>query len=318
MNITMKRLLTSILIVMIFLALAYTALYATPSTSLKLFHAGSLIVPFKRLGEEFEKNHPNVKVEFEAYGSIRAARQVTDLGRECDVLGVSDYQVIERLMFPEHADWYLIFASNEIVIAYTDDSKYANEISADNWYAVLTRPDVTFGRSDPDVDPCGHRTLLTWKLACTYYNDSSIYDNLLDRCPEPTMPKESDLVVRLELGQLDYAFEYKSLAVQHGLRFVDLPAEIDLSDPELADLYRTVSVTLGDGTTVEGAPILYAVTIPNTASQTNLAIDFVSILLGPTGQEMLREYGQNPITPAITNDLESLPEALRENVSEWS
>jgi len=47
-----------------------------------------------------------------------------------------------------------------MVIMYINTSKYANEITTDNWYRVLTRPDVQVGRSNPDIDPNGYRTLM--------------------------------------------------------------------------------------------------------------------------------------------------------------
>ena len=52
------------------------------------------------------------------------------------------------------------------------------------------------------------------------------------------------LVALLESGDLDCAFEYESVARQHGLEYVRLPAAIDLSDEGLRDAYRTVRVKL--------------------------------------------------------------------------
>ena len=48
------------------------------------------------------------------------------------------------------------------------------------------------------------------------------------------------LLTLLEAGQIDYAFMYKSLAIQHGLEFVELPPAVDMSSAELADDYRKV------------------------------------------------------------------------------
>ena len=50
-------------------------------------------------------------------------------------------------------------------------------------------------------------------------------------------PKEVDLVALIESNAIDYMFQYKSVAIQHGLKYIELPREINLSDPSLNDLY---------------------------------------------------------------------------------
>jgi ABC-type molybdate transport system substrate-binding protein len=37
-----------------------------------------------------------------------------------------------------------------MVIVYTSHSKFAQEINWDNWYEILTRKEVRFGRANPD------------------------------------------------------------------------------------------------------------------------------------------------------------------------
>jgi len=36
-------------------------------------------------------------------------------------------------------------------------------------------------------------------------------------------------------------FQYKSVAIQHGLKYIELPKEINLSDPSKIDIYSSVS-----------------------------------------------------------------------------
>jgi len=112
-------------------------------------------------------------VILEASGSIDAARKITDLNRTADLLIVADYKIIVNYLFPRNlSDWYIIFARNEIVIAYTNKSAYSDEVNQDNWFYILNRSDVSFCYSDPNRDPCGYRTLLVWKLADKYYNEN--------------------------------------------------------------------------------------------------------------------------------------------------
>ncbi|NTV18461.1 MAG: solute-binding protein, partial [Bacteroidales bacterium] len=86
------------------------------SGDLIIFHAGSLSMPFKAIADTFMRIHPNVKVLAEASGSIDAARKITELGRDCDIMASADYSVIDNLLVPEYADKNIKFASNEMAI----------------------------------------------------------------------------------------------------------------------------------------------------------------------------------------------------------
>jgi molybdate/tungstate transport system substrate-binding protein len=39
-------------------------------------------------------------------------------------------------------------------------------------------------------------------------------------------PKEVDLVALIESNAIDYMFQYKSVAIQHGLKYIELPKMI--------------------------------------------------------------------------------------------
>jgi molybdate/tungstate transport system substrate-binding protein len=295
-----------------------------PSTlegKLIVFHAGSLTLPLDGLTAAFQAKHPGVTFETEASGSNDAARKISELEREADLMMSADYTVIDKLLIPDFADWNVQFARNTMVIAYTDQSQYADEIDADNWYEVLTRDGVIYGHSEPDADPCGYRTLLVWQLAEAHYGVPGLYGTLDEHCPpENVRPKSVELIALLESGDMDYAFEYRSVAVQHGMKFVELPEEINLSMVEQAEFYSQASVEIagaepGTTMTMVGTPIVYGVTIPKNAPSPDLAVEFVKFLLGPEGQAIMDEYGQPPITPAVTNDVDSLPDALKDMVA---
>ncbi len=287
---------------------------------LTIFHAGSLAVPFDEAGEAFIAEHPDVRVQTEGAGSRTAIRKVTELGKRADIIGSADYLAIEELMFPEYADWYIIFAANEMVIAYTEDSKDQDEITADNWHQILLRDGVEYGHADPNADPAGYRTLMLWKLAEIYYDVPGLYKDLDNGRPQKNIrPKSVALTALLQVGALDYAFEYRSVAMQHGLKYLSLPDEIDLSDFGLADYYAQAKVEVtgrepGTITTLIGAPIAYGVTIPRNAPHPELAISFVEFLLGPQGQAIMAENGQPPVVPAIASNRDMLPAELKEFV----
>jgi molybdate/tungstate transport system substrate-binding protein len=305
---------------------------------LKVFHAGSLSVPFEELENEFEARNPGVDVQRESAGSAKSVRKITELGKNADILASADYNLIPSMMMPEYADWYAAFARNQIVIAYTNESMYSDEINADNWYEILMRPGVRYGFSNPNDDPCGYRTQMVTQLAESYYDDSQIYDALiLDKtgmtateengtvmvhvpASEALAPDTDKIMLRsmevelssaLEMGEIDYFYIYRSVAVQHGFEFVELPAEIDLSSIEYADNYKLVQVEMANGDVVTGTPIVYGITIPTNAENPELATEFVKLLLEEPGQQIFIENGQPPIVPAFADGKESMPEELQ-------
>lgn len=285
--------------------------------NLVIFHAGSLAVPVEAMGTAFQEDHPNVTFETEASGSNAAARKISELGREADLMMSADYSVIDELLIPDFADWNVRFARNTMVIAYTDRSDSADQINADNWHDILLRDGVIYGHSEPDVDPCGYRTLMVWRLAEKHYDEPGLYDRLRESCPpENIRPKSVELIALLQSGDMDYAFEYRSVAVQHNLSFVELPDEINLSMVEHAAFYSQATVDIagsepGETMTMVGKPIVYGVTVPHNPPSPELAIAFVEFLLGPDGQAIMEAQGQPPIVPAVSAQVDGLPAALK-------
>ncbi|MCK5861938.1 MAG: substrate-binding domain-containing protein, partial [Candidatus Hydrogenedentes bacterium] len=209
-----------------------------------IFHAGSLSVPFRDIAAAFEKEYPDVQVLREAAGSRTCARKIADLERPCDIFASADYAVIDSLLIPEHAAWNIKFASNEMVIAYTKDSKAIQEITRDNWHRILLRSDIRFGRSEPNTDPCGYRTLLTLKLAEGFYDLPGLAQSFSKKDQRYIRPKETDLLALLETQSIDYVFIYRSVAEQHKLKWITLPDKINLKRPDFAKHYAAVSVGL--------------------------------------------------------------------------
>ncbi|MDI6846940.1 MAG: extracellular solute-binding protein, partial [Candidatus Bathyarchaeia archaeon] len=272
-----------------------------------------------KIGEEFSHKYSRIRIAFESSGSVDAIRKMTDLNRSCDILAVADYNLIPKMMYDNHASWVIIFASNEMVIAYTDGSKYNNEINSTNWYEILSKDEVTIGRSDPNCDPCGYRALMVFELASIYYSDPFINTTLWEHSNTVVRPKSVELLALLEAGQIDYAFEYKSVAVQHNLNYVELPDEINLSNWTMSNYYASVNITISkddEHMVITGAPILYGVTIPKNAEHESEAVDFVKFMLSQDGRNIIEECGQNSMYPAYTDDVSRVPSELREFVQQ--
>lgn len=287
------------------------------SGSITIFHAGSLSYPFREVIKSFNEENPDIRVLTESSGSVAGARKITDLNRICDIYASADYKVIEELLYPEHASWYIAFARNEMALVFTDKSRYALEVNAGNWHEIVQRDDVRFGRSDPDSDPCGYRTLLTWQLAEDHYSLPGLYEKLLPKDTRFIRPKEVDLLALLETNTIDYIFLYRSVAVQHGLNYIILPDSINLGDPALADYYRRARVEVrgtapGKKLTFYGEPMVYAVTIPYKAPNASLAEVFLQFLIHPEkGLKIMETNGQPPLVPPMSDYPGNLPGSLK-------
>jgi len=290
--------------------------------TLVIYHAGSLAIPFKALEDEFELLHPEVDVQLTSGGSRKIARQVSELGDKVDILASADYTVIDTLMIPDHAKWNAWFAKNSMVIMYTQNSKFADEINSENWYEILLKDGVNYGHSEPNADPCGYRTVLTWQLAEKHYENPGLFQKLTDACPEKNIrPKSVELIAMLETGALDYAFEYESVARQHQqqndiFKYIELPGKINLSEVEYTDFYKeNSSIELSGsepGTTVTkvGEPIVYGITMPVNGENPELAKEFLKFFFDrEQGLKILEDNGQ-PVLDKITVTGEGFPEEL--------
>ncbi|HZK07305.1 MAG TPA: substrate-binding domain-containing protein [Bacteroidales bacterium] len=283
-----------------------------------IFHAGSLSVPVKQITEAYQQEHPDVKFLTEAAGSVASIRKITDLHRDCDILLSADYAIIDKLMIPDYSSWNIRFAANEMAIVYASDA--ADTISATNWPRVLANDKVRYGRSDPDSDPCGYRTVLVLDLAERALDVPGLRQNLLNKDQRYIRPKETDLIALLETHTVDYIFIYRSVAVQHNLGYLLLPDSINLKKPTLADWYKTASVDIigsepGTKITQHGEPMIYGLTIPENAPSRELAIDFLDFFLDAAkGMRLMEEAGQPSVVPSPASGYELIPEVLKKYV----
>ena len=102
------------------------------SVPLRVFCAGSLILPFDHLEKAFESRYPHIDVQNECHGSIQVIRHVTELHEAIDVVATADDALIPMLMYPTqdpetglpYADWYIRFATNRLALAYSPRSQY--------------------------------------------------------------------------------------------------------------------------------------------------------------------------------------------------
>ncbi len=289
-----------------------------------VFHAGSLSVPFSDMEKAFEAKYPQYDLVREAAGSRACARKITDIGKPADVMASAAHKVIDNLLMPDYAKFNVQFVTNERAIAYTPHSKYSDEINATNWVDIFMREGVKVGHSNPNLDPCGYRSILVTQLAEKYYKKPGFYNNLLgygesyengeeNKKKVIVRPKETDLLGLLESGVYDYLYIYKSVAKQHGLKYITLPPEVSLKDKKFSDFYKQASIKItgkkpGTFITKKGSPMVYGITVVENDKKglpknKEGAVKFVKFVLSPEGQDIMKKNGQGVINPpVITGD----------------
>ena len=330
-----------------------TATEGNSKTPVVIFAAGSLIIPFAEIEEAFEAEYPQYDARIEYHGSIQVMRHVTELHEPIDVVATADAALVPMLMYAStnpdtgeaYANWYIRFASNKLMLSYTPNSLFADEINLENWPEILTRSDVKYGLPDPRFDAAGYRAMMafalqenSWQrydLFKTMFKDQfsfpvSIYredGHTLIRIPEILETKRDAhilirgssvfLIALLQSGDLDYAFEYESVVKQHGLEYLTLPDEVNLSSQELSDFYDDVEVRLDFQrfATVEprffGEPIEYAITIPSSSPQPTAAQLFIQFLLSEEGRAIM-QTNYHPLLDTYSADgFDNLPEDLK-------
>jgi molybdate/tungstate transport system substrate-binding protein len=234
-----------------------------PKPPITIFAAASLARPLAALTDSFQRRAAVPSLP-ELGGSMEQSRKITDLARVPDVLILVDDDVIAALV-PTHLEWYVRFATNKLVVAYTDKSHLAHTLTADNWWQVLSRPDVRIGRADPTVAPVGRHALELLRRVDGYYKRSRLGDTLLARASlRYVRPNATELAALLETGEVDFIVDYESVARQYGFKFVSLPDDL-------------------------APPVLYGVSVPPTAAHPTSGIEFVAYLLSEDGKRVLRD-----------------------------
>ena len=220
-----------------------------------LLVAGSLLTAIER----GMKNKIEIPLRVEAHGSVAIAQLVKDGLKNPDVISVSDPILFERLIEPK---WHVEFAANQMVVAYnknTDGGKLVAKGGEEKWYEPILRNNIKIGRTDPNLDPLGYRTLFLLELAELYYEKINLKEEILSKS---WIFPEIELMSYFEIGGIDAAIVYKNMAVERGYDYIELPLEINLSSPEkVNDWYSKVGYKLKSGEIVRGDVIKYGSTI---------------------------------------------------------
>jgi molybdate/tungstate transport system substrate-binding protein len=324
-------------------AAAQTVNCAPPSNrQLVIYRAGSLTRAFTPLIKTFTCQ-TGIQVRDVALGSVDAARQITAGGQQADLYAPADYLDIDLFMKPAgYANFNIVFARGRMVLAYSvsglvlkklppiaESASLPNAASkaVSNWVQILTMPGVTIGGGQPFLDPGAYRAPMIFQLAEAFYKVPNLYNNMLGHVviagSEPTAPT---------LGKgIDFQLTYEHTArttanSNPDYRYVELPDEINLSDPARDAYYRqhAIIVLPGLGTpqsartvAIPGNHVAWGITLMNKAPDRDNAIKFLELLLSPAGTASLKENGPEPISPPWVSreDFGKIPQSLRTRVA---
>ena len=286
-------------------AIALLAFGVAPAASaerIQVAYAGSMgVVMDRALGPAFARDN-SVAYEGIGQGAYGLARLIVSRQIRPDVFVSITPGPMKILLEKGFIREAYPIASTEMVIAYNPRGRFAQQLDAAAsgkrpWYEVLTLPGLRFGRTDPAVDPQGRNIIFTLLLAERYYHAPDLAGRVLGPIENPSQIfSEGSLLSRLEAGQLDAASGYRSAVLSHGLPFIALPAEINLSDARLADSwYDRASFTLelpdGRRETEHSEPLVFYAAPLQNAPNPSLAAAFVAYLRSPAAREMLRSHG---------------------------
>lgn len=279
---------------------------------LTVLHAGSLDRAFGVVNKEYQRLYPDVELVDEGRNSTGLIREILR-GKECGVMASADYSLIPLFMFPNIADWYLIFAANQMTLHYTDESRYHDLINSTNWPEIIQRDGVNFWHASAEQDPGGYRALMVMQLAEKYYRLPGLYQKLMSSENRAQMSRDPAVIQKKRAG---YTFAYGAHLTELGFKPLFLPDEINLSKNKFADFYKQARVdipgkTPGETFPLFGAPILFGLTVPKDYPNQEAAIAWVRLLFSAKGTEALKNSRMIPVIPAKASALGKIPEALK-------
>lgn len=287
----MKKMLMFLLLPMILATCQKNAGTTSQARTLTIFSAASMGPTLDELRKTFEAQNPDVSVQVELSNSKLACAKVSDQGRDADLVISADYDLVEKILVPKYTSFNLLFASNALVLAYSEHSPYAKSLASGTpWQKVLAEPNIHVGIANPEQAPVGYRALLALDL-----NDRVAAEELklgkLIRAkikPENIRPDVTKLVAPLVAGEIDVAFLYKSEALTQKVPFIELDKRIDFSDESLQSQYAAATIELSgtDGkiTKRTGSASIYSLSLMHRSTSPDLAMKLVALLLSKEGR----------------------------------
>lgn len=237
-------------------------------------YAGSLVRTMEGPVAQTLRARTGLQFSGEAKGSRALAHLISAGLRTPDVFLSADPKLMTGV-----CDDYTIFGSASMVIAYSAGSPHRalfEEVARGRrtLLSALSQPGVRIGRTDPQLDPKGARTVRSLTLLGRHFHDPGAAARVL--AGSSVFPEE-DLAVRVESGDLDAGFFYSTETPGRGLVTLALPPDSNLS-----------------------TQIAYAVGVVRGAKHPAAAREFVAFLLHGDGRHILESAGVRYFTHVKT------------------
>lgn len=223
----------SALAVVISLAVSLPAQPATPNPTgdsvVTVLYAGSLVTPMEGLLKAALRER-GIEFEGEPGGSKELANLIVAGVRSPDVFVSVNPKLVTKL--GDRVASATTFAGTSLGIAWAPNSKYAQLFDGvanggTPLQRALETPDLRIGRTDPVLDPKGEYTIEGMTLWVGQDGERRILG--ADENPSQIFP-EQDLLARLDTGQADVAFFYRTEAIARHYAFIPLPGNAALTD----------------------------------------------------------------------------------------
>jgi molybdate transport system substrate-binding protein len=190
----------------------------------KVLYAGSLVTPME--GPVKARLHDwGIDFEGEPGGSKALANLIASGESSPDVFIYVDPKLVVK--FKDRIAGATTFAATSLGVAWAPGSRYAaiferaakGDMPLED---VLETPDLRIGRTDPKLDPKGEYTVAAVTAWLGGEGERRIFGD--DENPAQIFPEE-DLLARLDTGQADVGFFYRTEAIARHYRFMPLPGD---------------------------------------------------------------------------------------------
>jgi molybdate/tungstate transport system substrate-binding protein len=237
------------------------------SDIVSVLYAGSLVTPMEGPVKS-ALLASGIDFQGEPGGSKALANLIADGVRIPDVFISVDPQLVTKL--DGRVASATTFAGTSLGVAWAPNSKYAARFDAvaagkGSLQSALETPGIRIGRTDPQLDPKGAYTLEGVTMWLGRAGEQRILGD--DQNPSQIFP-EQDLLARVDTGQADVGFFYRTEAIARGYRFIALPGNAALTDR-----------------------ITYTLAIMNAAPHPKGARTFADFVLTGAGRTILERAG---------------------------
>jgi len=209
--------------------LTLSPVFAQTPVPVSVLYAGSLVTPMEG---PIKTALASIGIDFQGQGagSKMLANLISSGVKNPDVFISVDPKLVTGL--GSKVASASTFAGTSLGIGWSNSSKDAAlfaDVAAGKKTILqaLQTPGIVIGRTDPKLDPKGVYTVQAMTMLAGAAGEHAILGD--DENSAQIFPEE-DLLARIDTGQADVGFFYKTEAVARGLHFLPLPGKASLSD----------------------------------------------------------------------------------------